>query len=264
MLKGMDTTLLSPARPDVACEDDCCTGSGLDDCCAGKEHELRALATRPAQRRVLLIVLAINVVMFLVEASAGIAARSAALIADSVDMFGDATVYVLSLYAMERGVRWRAGAALAKGGIALLFGGWVLVEVGRRLLVGGAPSAETIGIVGFIALAANLTCLALLWRFRTQDVNMSSTFECSRNDVIANVGVLLAAAGVGLTGAAWPDLLVGLLVAVVFLRSARSILREAWPQFRGGHVGEQSERAQAPAPLDLVSLSPSEGPDRTA
>jgi len=118
--------------------------------------------------------------MFVVEAWAGIAARSAALIADSVDMFGDASVYVLSLYALDRSLRWRAGAALVKGAIILAFGLGLLVEVGRRLLVGGVPTAETIGVVGLLALTANLICLALLWRFRTQDVNMSSTFECSR------------------------------------------------------------------------------------
>lgn len=225
-----------------------------DDCCSGKEAELTILARRPGQRRVLLIVLAINAVMFVVEAWAGIAARSAALIADSVDMFGDASVYVLSLYALERSLRWRAGAALAKGAIILAFGLGLLFEVGRRLLVGGVPAAETIGVVGLLALAANLICLALLWRFRTQDVNMSSTFECSRNDVIANVGVLLAAAGVWLTGAAWPDLLVGVLVAAVFLRSAWSIVRAAWPQFRGSEPvqSHDEDRAGMIAPLELV------------
>jgi Co/Zn/Cd efflux system component len=120
-------------------------------------------------------------------------ARSVALIADSVDMFGDATVYGLSLYALGRGLRWRAGAALAKGVIILAFGAWILLEAGRRLVGGGVPEAQTIGAVGLLALAANLTCLSLLWRFRTHDVNMSSTWGCSRNDVIANVGVLVAA-----------------------------------------------------------------------
>jgi len=225
-----------------------------DDCCSGKEAELAILARRSGQRRVLLIVLAINAVMFVVEAWAGIAARSVALIADSVDMLGDASVYVLSLYALDRSLRWRAGAAVAKGGIVLGFGCWILFEVGRRLLVGGVPAAETIGVVGLLALVANLTCLALLWRFRAQDVNMSSTFECSRNDVIANVGVLLAAVGVWLTGAAWPDLLVGVLVAAVFLRSAWSILCAAWPQYRGDEPS-QAHGDSTPgvvAPIDLV------------
>jgi cation diffusion facilitator family transporter len=202
-----------------------------DDCCADKEAELAQLATRSAQRRVLVIVLAINAVMFGVELVAGILAGSAALIADSVDMLGDASVYGLSLYALDRSLRWRAGAALAKAGIIVLFGGWILFEVGRRLIDGGVPAAETIGVIGLLALLANLTCLGLLWRFRAHDINMSSTFECSRNDVAANVGVLAAATGVWLTGAAWPDLIIGLLIAAIFLRSAWSIARNAWPQF---------------------------------
>lgn len=214
--------------------------SCVDDCCADKEAEIAQLATRSAQRRVLLAVLAINAVMFVVEMAAGILAGSTALIADSVDMFGDASVYVLSLYALDRTLRWRAGAALAKAGIVLLFGAWILFEVGRRVLDGGVPAAETIGIIGLLALAANLTCLGLLWRFRAHDINMSSTFECSRNDVAANIGVLAAAAGVWLTGTAWPDLIIGLLIAAVFLRSAWSIGRSAWPQFTSRQAGSAS------------------------
>lgn len=222
MIAGMNVPLLQSV-PVLLC---------ADDCCADKEAELVALATRTAQRRVLVAVLLINLAMFVVEAWAGIAARSAVLIADSVDMFGDATVYALSLYALNRSRRWRAGAAIVKGMIVLAFGGGVLFEVVRRLLGGGAPDAHTMGMIGLLALMANLVCLALLWRFRRHDINMSSTFECSRNDVVANVGVLAAAAGVGLIGAAWPDLFVGLLVATVFMRSAWSIVRAAWPQFR--------------------------------
>jgi Co/Zn/Cd efflux system component len=160
----------------------------------------------------------------------------------------------LTLYAQDRGLRWRAGAALVKGTIILAFGFGILFEVGRRLLVGGLPAAETIGIVGLVALTANPVCLGLLSRFRTHDVNMSSTFECSRNDVIANVGVLLAAGGVWLSGAAWPDLIVGVLVAAVFLRSAGSIVRAAWPQFH------DSEPARSDDEGPLVSCSDLERP----
>jgi len=181
---------------------------------------------------VLIIVLAINATMFVLEMLAGILARSSALMADSVDMFGDASVYLLSLYALDRGLRWRAGAAMAKGGIIFVFSIWIIVEVIRRLLEGGVPSSQAMGLVGLAALAANVTCLMLLWRFRDQDVNMSSTFECSRNDVIANVGVLVAAAAVWMTGAAWPDLVVGVLIATVFLRSSWSVTRSAWPELR--------------------------------
>jgi Co/Zn/Cd efflux system component len=204
----------------------------VDDCCAHKSCELEQLARRTEQRRVLLWVLAINAIMFFVELAAGMVAKSTALLADSVDMFGDASVYALSLYALERGLRWRAGAALVKGALILGFGVWVLIEVGLKMMYGVTPIASLMLGVGTVALAANLTCLALLWRFRRQDVNMSSTFECSRNDVIANVGVLIAAAGVWLADSGWPDILVGLLIAALFLRSAARVVREAWPQFR--------------------------------
>lgn len=212
----------SPASPPA----DLC----FDDCCADKAQEL-GLAARSPLRRVLYIVLAINAVMFVVELVAGIIAGSAALIADSVDMFGDASVYLLSLYVLDRSLHWRAGAALVKAGFVFLFGVWLLFEIVKRVAEGGAPAAETIGLVGLLALIANLVCLALLWRFRAHDINMSSTFECSRNDVAANVGVLAAAAGVWITDVAWPDLLVGLLIAVVFLRSAWSIARKALPLY---------------------------------
>lgn len=215
-----------PAAKPVPLDDVC-----VDDCCAAKETELVEMAGRAAQRRVLWAVLVINSVMFVVEFGAGIVSGSTALLADSVDMFGDASVYLLSLYALDRSLRWRAGAALMKGGIVFVFGAWVAFEVGRRLITGGVPAAETMGLVGVAALLANLACLALLWRFRARDINMSSTFECSRNDVIANLGVLASAAGVWATGMAWPDLLVGMFIAAVFLRSAWTITRSAWAQF---------------------------------
>ncbi len=206
--------------------------TGADDCCSAKEGELAHLATRSAQRKVLFVALGINTAMGIVEMSAGVIAGSSALMADSLDMFGDASVYLLSLYALHRSLRWRAGAAMAKGGIVFLFGLWILFEIARRLVVGGTPGFEAMGLVGFAALAANLTCLGLLWRFRTHDINMSSTFECSRNDVIANAGVLAAAAGVWATGAAWPDLIVGFVIAAIFLRSSFTISRAALPQLR--------------------------------
>ena len=157
-----------------------------DDCCSAKEQEIAALGSQADVRRVLIIVLVINLVMFFAEFTAGVVARSTALMADSVDMLGDALVYMLSLYALKRSLRWRAGAALLKGGIIAAFGIWVAVEVVLKLLGDVVPTAQTMGVFGAIALAANLTCLALLYRFRNRDVNMSSTFECSRNDVIAH------------------------------------------------------------------------------
>jgi cation diffusion facilitator family transporter len=202
----------------------------MDDCCAAKSCEIDKL--RETQTRVLQIVFGINAVMFVAEFTAGLVAQSTALMADSVDMFGDATVYAMSLYALNRGPRWRAGAALVKGGIILAFGAWIVFEIVQKISYGVSPAASLMGIFGFIALTANIACLMLLWRFRRHDINMRSTFECSRNDVIANVGVLVAALGVWETGAAWPDIMVGLIVAALFVRSALSILREAYPQLR--------------------------------
>lgn len=204
----------------------------MDEYCSNKQAELERLARREDQRRVLMIVLAINAVMFVGEFGAGLIARSVALMADAVDMFGDAMVYGLSLYALNRSERWRDGAAVAKGVFILIFGLGVLWQVAIKIQTGVPPSSTTMLVVGAIALAANLACLALLWRFRKQDLNMSSTFECSRNDVLSNVGVLVAAIAVAALDSGWPDIVVGLVIAGLFLRSAYRVLSEAVPAFR--------------------------------
>lgn len=210
-----------------------------DDCCSKKGDTIAALAVRRDQRRVLIIVMMINFFMFAVEFGGGLIAGSSALIADSVDMFGDSFVYALSLYALNRGPRWEAGAALAKGFIILAFGALVLAEIGDKILNGVLPSSNLMLLFGTSALVANLTCLALLWRFRRLNVNMSSTFECSRNDVISNVGVLLAAVLVAISGSAWPDIAVGGVIAIVFLRSAWRVLGEAIPAYRDARMMEK-------------------------
>ena len=203
----------------------------MDECCGGKADELAAL-DRGGRRRVLQIVLAINALMFAVEFVAGLSARSSALMADSVDMLGDAFVYVLSLYALNRSEAWKGGAAIAKGGAMLFLGLGIAVEVVDKIRHGVVPTSSLMAGFGALALLANLTCLALLWGHRRADVNMSSTFECSRNDVVANLGVLIAAAGVALTGRAWPDILAGAVVAALFLRSATRVIAQSWPVFR--------------------------------
>lgn len=219
----------------------------MDDCCSAKGCELDRLAQMGAQRRVLIAVLLINALMFVVEFGAGIIAGSASLMADAVDMLGDALVYALSLYALSRGTRWKAAAALAKGGFILFFGLGVVVEVAIKIATGVPPSSPIMLAVGGGALLANLGCLALLWRYRSADVNMSSTFECSRNDVIANVGVLAAAAGVALVRSPWPDIVVGSVIAVLFLSSAVRVLRTAWPEFR---------RPAPPPPMPSFTVAP--------
>jgi len=220
----------------------------MDDCCSAKGCELELLATETRQRRVLIAVLAINAVMFALEFTAGAVAGSVALMADAVDMLGDALVYGLSLYTLARGARWKAGAALAKGGFILLFGVGVLIEVATKVATGVPPSSALMLAFGGMALAANLVCLGLLWRYRAKDVNMSSTFECSRNDVIANLGVLAAAGGVALLGSPWPDIVVGSVIAVMFLRSAVRVLRQGWSA-----LGAARAEATPPVPESVIS-----------
>ena len=179
------------------------------------------------QRRVLRVVLAVNLVMFLAEVVAAFIAHSTALLADSVDMLGDAIVYGFSLYVVARGTIWQARGAMLKGIIMAAFGVGVLVEVGFKIARGLVPASEVMSAVAIIALAANVYCLMLLTRHRGDDLNMRSAWTCSRNDVIANIGVLVAAGAVAFTDSAWPDIAVGLGIAVLFGSSAVTVLRDA-------------------------------------
>lgn len=179
------------------------------------------------QRRLLWVVLCINGAMFLVELIAGITASSTALLADSVDMLGDAIVYGVSLYVVARGAVWQARVARLKGLIMAAFGVGVLAQVVTKLLHGLHPNADTMGVVGSLALAANTVCLVMLWRRRRDDVNMRSAWMCSLNDVAGNAGVIVAGAAVALTASGWPDILVGLMIAGMFCASATHIIRAA-------------------------------------
>jgi Co/Zn/Cd efflux system component len=184
------------------------------------------------QRRTLQIVLAVNAGMFVLEFVAGLLAGSTALLADSVDMLGDAIVYGFSLYVVGRGPVWQVRGARLKGAIMAAFGVGVLLDVIFKLVRGTVPSPEVMGGVGLLALVANAFVLALLWRRRADDVNMRSVWLCSRNDVVANVGVLGAAGGVALTGSAWPDIVVGLTIAGLFAGSAIEVWRDARREMR--------------------------------
>ena len=203
-----------------------------DSCCSSKEQELERLAQRADQRRVLLAVLAINAVMFVAEFGAGLVAGSTALMADATDMLGDALVYGVSLYALDRSARWKAGAAMLKGAFILILGLGIVFNVAVKIWSGVPPSSDLMLIFGALALVANLACLRLLWRFRSLDVNMSSTFECSRNDVMSNIGVLVAALAVAWFASPWPDIVIGSAMAVLFLRSSLRVLIQAAPQLR--------------------------------
>lgn len=197
----------------------------MDTCCEDKSRELTALLGR--QRRVLLAVLAINTGMFVVEFGAGLVAGSVALLGDSLDMLGDALVYGFSLYVLQRSLVWRARAALLKGVVMLAFGAGVLIESGLRLRSGLPPEVALMAGIGALALAANTICFALLWRHRSDDLNLRSTWLCSRNDLIANTAVLVAAAGVARFQSLWPDVIVGVAIALLFLRTALVVLRES-------------------------------------
>ena len=203
-----------------------------DSCCSAKAPELERLAGQTDQRRVLVTVLVINAVMFVLEFGAGVIAGSAALMADAADMLGDALVYGVSLYALARSARWKAGAALFKGLFILALGIGVLVNVVVKIQSGVPPTSALMLVFGGLALVANVVCLRLLWRFRALDVNMSSTFECSRNDVISNVGVLIAAGLVAATASPWPDLVIGSAMAALFLRSALRVIAQSLPELR--------------------------------
>jgi Co/Zn/Cd efflux system component len=179
------------------------------------------------QRAILRVVLAINASMFVLEFVAGLLAHSTALLADSVDMLGDAIVYGFSLYVVGRGAIWQARGALLKGAVMAAFGIGVLVEVGLKLARSVTPSAEVMSGVGLLALVANGSVLLFLWRHRADDLNMRSVWLCSRNDVVANAAVLIAALGVAGTGSVWPDIGVGLGIAALFITSAVGIIRAA-------------------------------------
>ncbi len=204
----------------------------MSACCDKTSEALRHPRTR--QRGVLIAVLWINVVMFFVELGAGLYTGSAALTADALDNLGDAFVYGISLYVLYRSIRWRAGAALVKGLIQLAFGIGVLIYVGHRISVGIAPVSWMMVSVASVALIANLTCFLLLMRHRRDDINMRSVWLCSRNDVIGNIGVIVAAGFVHLTASHWPDVIVGALIAAVFLKTAANVLRESIYALRHG------------------------------
>ena len=209
--------------------------------CCDQQDEPVFIGDSPAFRRALWMVIAINGVMFAVELIAGISAGSMALQADSLDFLGDSATYALSLFVLTRPPRWRANAALFKGATLGMLGLWVLSTTVWRVFVTGVPHAMVMGGVGLLALAANVTSVLILLRYRNGDANVRSVWLCSRNDAIGNIAVMVAAAGVWLTGTAWPDLLVAAAMATIFLYSAVQILRHAISDWR------QAEAPPAPA-----------------
>jgi cation diffusion facilitator family transporter len=192
-----------------------------DECGSGLEHANRQ------ERRILIIVLLINAGMFAAEFSAGLVSGSTALLADSLDMLADALIYALGLFALGRARHWRVRAAFTSGIFQLLLGLGIAFEAIWKMVANGLPDAATMGLFGAIALLANTLCFLLLTRFRNGDINLRATWICSRNDMIGNVGVLFAAGMVTWFGSPIPDIMIGLLIAAVVIRSAWRIVIEA-------------------------------------
>ncbi|MBU2866895.1 cation transporter [Pacificibacter marinus] len=183
-------------------------------------------------KRRLWAVVAINAVMFGVEMSAGQAAGSQALQADALDFLADAATYGLSLAVIGAAISVRAWAAFAKGISLLLMGIWVFSMTAYQFLFLELPMAPLMGSIGFLALAANLVSVMLLVKYKDGDANVRSVWLCSRNDAIGNIAVMIAAAAVWITQTAWPDLVVALLMAGLFLSSAWQILHQSVTELR--------------------------------
>jgi Co/Zn/Cd efflux system component len=198
-----------------------------DDCCAPTE-----MVRDRTYRRVLWIVMAINAAMFGAEIVGGLSARSASLQADSLDFLGDAANYAISLVVVGMTLRARAGAALLKAASMSIVGLWVLAVAVWNLYARIIPEAPSMGAIGAVALFANALSFGLLWRFRTGDANMQSAWICTRNDVIGNLAVILAAAGVFGTGSNLPDILVATIMACLGLQGAVSITRRSLGELR--------------------------------
>lgn len=202
----------------------------MEDCCHSKSDEMAVIAT--THRRVLWLVLVINFAMFVVEFGFSWVAHSSSLLADSLDMLGDALVYGFSLFVIGKSKRWNASVAVFKGSLMGILGIGVVGQVIYRFITPTAPVAETMGWIAGLALAANLASAMLLLRHRNDDLNMRSTWICTRNDVISNIAVLVTAGLVALTQSKYPDLIVGLGIAGLILKSSYEILVESLAQLR--------------------------------
>lgn len=198
----------------------CCN----QDCSAERLYE--------RQRGTLKIVLTINALMFIVIVAAAFYADSSALLADSLDNLGDALTYGLSIYAVSRGAAVKARVALFKGALIFFAALVVAGQIAYRIFVPGVPVFEVMGVFSLLALAANSICLFLLWRHRHEDVNMSSVWECSRNDIASNISVFMAAGAVWFTGSGWPDIAVAVALTWFLMRSAIRVITSAMAELR--------------------------------
>ncbi|MBR9882587.1 MAG: cation transporter [Oceanospirillales bacterium] len=193
----------------------------MSNCGCGAEQADRL------ERKTLLALLSINAFMFVVELTLGWFAQSTGLIADSLDMLADASVYGLSLYAVGKGIVQQAKAARVSGYLQIILGLGVLFEALRRLLFGSEPQSTLIVVVGAAALVANVLCLVLISKHREGGVHMRASWIFSTNDVIANLGVMLSGVLVAVLGSRYPDLVVGAIISIIVIRGGITILREA-------------------------------------
>jgi Co/Zn/Cd efflux system component len=222
-------------------KDQACTAAALtfepmatkiDACCSGGVPVFDGVD--PRYKRVLWAVIGVNAAMFVTEMTAGRIAGSQALQADALDFLADTVTYGLSLAVIGASLKTRATAALFKGLSLSLMAVWVFGSTVYQTFVLGTPSAEVMGAIGFLALAANLASVGLLLPYKDGDANVRSVWLCSRNDAIGNVVVMAAALGVWGTASAWPDLIVAAVMAGIFLTSSVQILRQAWGEYREG------------------------------
>lgn len=211
----------------------------MDSCCPAPPP-----SASPDYRRVLWIALAVNAVMFAVEAGAGLAAGSVSLQADALDFLGDAANYGLSLSVLSLGLVWRARAALVKGISMGLFGIWVVGAAAMNVVGDALPHAATMGVVGFVALIANVGVALMLYRYREGDANMRSVWLCTRNDAIGNAAVMVAALGVVGTGTLWPDIAVAAVMASLALSASFETIRAARRELRGDVVAATARGGQ--------------------
>ncbi|MCF6370397.1 cation transporter [Rhizobium halophilum] len=229
----------------------------MSACCGHGNTTFEGLSADYKRR--LWAVIAINGLMFFVEMTAGQMARSQALQADALDFFADAVTYGISLAVIGASIRIRTTAAAAKGVSLFLMGLWVSGSTVWRVFYNGVPEAPVMGLIGLLALAANLLSVVLLMNYKDGDANVRSVWLCSRNDAIGNVIVMIAALGVWGTATAWPDLAVAAIMAGLFLSSALQILRQSWREWQSGgelsldpHSGH-SHGTTEPAAQQLVS-----------
>ena len=202
------------------------------NCCGGSNFDKGAELQTGRYRLVLWLALIVNGGMFLVEILAGLAAGSASLQADALDFLGDAGNYAISLFVLGMALRVRAKAALFKGLVMAVFGIWVIGNVITHVISGTLPGAMTMGVVGTVALIANAAVFILLWSYRAGDSNMRSVWLCTRNDVLGNIAVLIAAGGVFGTGTGWPDFIVAAIMAFLALQGAWVVIRQALGESR--------------------------------